>query len=82
MSENFTPAWGFLLLMLVGAFIAVTFGLGVAQAFPPGPPPGCNPGWHYDPVVIHCQPDLDNPEWYPGPSAPFVPSHPYLPGGV
>jgi hypothetical protein len=53
------------LLMVFGAFIAFVFGLGVAQALPPGPPPACNPGWHYDPVVIHCQPDADNPAWQP-----------------
>jgi hypothetical protein len=54
----------------------------VAQAGCSGPPLthncqcSCNPGLHWDPVVVHCQPDLDNPEFYPGPPMPFVPPPP------
>jgi len=33
----------------------------------------CNPGFHWETGAGDCQPNLDNPQFYPGPRMPFVP---------
>jgi hypothetical protein len=77
-----------LLVLMIGALAiwALVF-TGVAQAGCWGSPLthnwqcSCNPGWHWDRVPASCEPNLDNRQFYPAPGAPFVPPHPYLPGG-
>ena len=75
-----------LLVLMIGALaIWPMVFTSVAQAGCSGSPLthnfqcSCNPGLHWDPVVVHCQPDLDNPEFYPGPPMPFVPPPPPQP---
>lgn len=78
-------------LFLIGALaLSSLVFTGVAQAQCWGSPLAhnwqcsCNPGWHWESFNNggECQPNPDNAQFYPGPQAPFVPPHPYLPGGV